>query len=78
MTEDPAAWIATGMIVRQDGGTVSLADIENVWDAMNTHLATLGLRVAGTRALPLSQHDMESADPFAALRAAYTSGEQPL
>ncbi|WP_407569607.1 hypothetical protein [Deinococcus altitudinis] len=78
MTEQPVAWIAAGMIVRETGGGVSLADIESVWDAMNTHLATLGLRVAGTRALPLSQREMESGDVLALLRSSSGSGGQPL
>ncbi|MGY2894310.1 hypothetical protein [Deinococcus sp. UYEF24] len=78
MTEQPVAWIAAGIIVRENGGSVSLADIENVWEAMNTHLATLGLRVAGTRALPLSQRDMESGDVLALLRPSPDAGGQPL
>lgn len=77
MTEQPVAWIATGMIVREDGGSVSLADIETVWNAMHEHLATLGLRVAATRAVPVSQTEMGSGDMIDLLRHA-GSGGQPL
>ncbi len=78
MTEQPVAWIATGMIVRKDAGPVSLADIETVWDAMHEQLAALGLRVAGTRAVPVSQTEMESGDLTELLRRLPGSGGQPL
>lgn len=78
MTEQPVAWVAAGMIVREDGGSVSLADIEAVWDAIHEQLSGLGLRVAATRALPISQAEMESGDVMGLLRPPTGSGGQPL
>ena len=78
MTEQPVAWVAAGMVVRKDGGSVSLADIEALWDAMHEQLAGLGLRLAATRALPVSQAEMEGGDVMALLRSTSGSGGQPL
>ena len=78
MTEQPVAWIAAGMVVREDGGSVTLGDIETVWEAMHNQLARLGLRVAGTRAWPVSRAEMESGDMLALLRRSAGSGGQPL
>ena len=78
MTEEPVAWIAAGMVVREDGGSVSLADIEGVWEAMHEHLAALGLRLAANRVLPVSRTEMESGDVMALLRRPSGSGGQPL
>lgn len=78
MTEQPVAWIATGMVVRENGGGVSLADIETIWEAMHEHLAVLGLRVAATRAVPLSQTELESGDLFKIMEADHSKITQPL
>ena len=78
MTEQPVAWIATGIVVREDGGGVSLGDIEAVWEAMNEHLEALGLRVAATRALSLSQTEMKSSDLSKILDADHLRSTQPL
>ena len=74
MTEQPVAWVAAGMIVREDGGSVSLADIEAVWDAIHEQLSELGLRVAATRALPVSQAEMESGDVMGAAAPTHRLG----
>ena len=78
MIEQPVAWVAAGMIVREDGGSVSLADIESVWNVMHDQLAGLGLGLAVTRALPVSQAEMESGDVMGLLRPPTGSGGQPL
>jgi len=59
LTHCAGASLAT---VREDEGSVSLADIETVWDALHEQLGKLGLRVAGTRAVPLSRTETESGD----------------
>ena len=57
---------------------MTLGDIETVWEAMHDQLARLGLRVAGTRAWPVSRAEMESGDMLALLRRSAGSGGQPL
>ncbi len=57
---------------------MTLGDIETVWEAMHDQLARLGLRVARTRAWPVSRAEMESGDMLALLRRSTGSGGQPL
>ncbi|GGR02470.1 hypothetical protein [Deinococcus ruber] len=56
----PAAWAIAGLLIRADAGSVTLNDIEDAWEAMYEVLEARGLRVSATRAVPISQHELES------------------
>ena len=62
VAESPAAWAIAGLLIRADAGSVTPSDIEGVWGAMNEVLEARGLRVAATRAVPISQTELESRD----------------
>ncbi|ULH14693.1 hypothetical protein MF271_11830 [Deinococcus sp. KNUC1210] len=57
---EPAAWAIAGLLIRADTGSVTLSEIEKAWEGMYEVLEAQGLRLAATRALPISQDELES------------------
>ena len=78
MTQESAAWAVIALVVRKGGGAVSPADMEAVGDAMTDQLEARGLQVSFTRALPITQQELESRDLADLLRQRAEGGERPL
>ena len=51
-----------GLLLRADASSVTLADIEGIREAMHDMLEARGLRLAMTRAVPITQAELESRD----------------
>jgi len=78
MTDVPAAWMTVGLVVREDGGSVPLSELEAVWEAVTVVCQARGLRLASTRSVPLSADELAVGDLPGIMRDSGSGVTQPL
>ncbi len=78
MEHEHAAWAVIALVVRKGGGAVTPADMEAASDALTDQLEARGLQVSFTRALPVTQQELESRDLSDIMRRRAEDGERPL
>ncbi|GAA0518465.1 hypothetical protein GCM10008937_27530 [Deinococcus depolymerans] len=57
MSFEASTWAVMGLVSREDGGTVTLADYEALWEQMLQGCEARGLRFSG-RAVPVNLNDL--------------------